>query len=237
MRLMVRVGTGCATLMDEKMRGLPCKRLELDEIWCFVGKKQRHVTTEDDPTAVGDFWTWVGICPETKLVPSYRVGKRDAENAQAFISDLSDRLANQVQLSSDGLRLYIGAVENAFGANVDYAQIVKSYEAEPIGPGRYSPPRVVSSEKTRIAGNPDMAFVSTSYVERQNLTMRMSMRRFTRLTNAFSKKAENLQAAAGLHFAWYNFARPHSTIKVTPAQAAGVERRRWSIRELVALSN
>lgn len=151
--------------------------------------------------------------------------------------DVKSRLANRVQLSSDGLRLYIEAIEVAFGGEVDYAQIVKSYEAEPIGPGRYSPPKVVSVEKTLMVGKPDMSTVCTSYVERQNLTMRMSIRRFTRLTNAFSKKADNLKAAAALHFAWYNLVRRHKTLGVTPAMAAGVETRPWSIYELVGISN
>ena len=221
------------------MRNLPCKRVEVDEIWTYVGKKQRHVTSQDDMNTVGDFWTWVALDAETKLVPSYRVGKRDAATAQAFIADLSMRLANRVQLSSDGLRLYLEAVEASFGADVDYAQIVKSYEAEPIGPGRYSPPKVVSTEKASIVGKPNMKLVSTSYVERNNLTMRMNMRRFTRLTNAFSKKAENLKAAVALHFAHYNFVRRHSSLGkgTTPAIAAGVTSRPWTITELVWLSN
>ena len=213
--------------------------LDIDEIWTYVGKKQRHVSSQDDMNTVGDFWTWVALDAETKLVPSYRVGKRDAATAQAFIADLSVRLANRVQLSSDGLKLYLEAVEASFGADVDYAQIVKSYEAEPIGPGRYSPPKVVSTEKASIAGKPNMKLVSTSYVERNNLTMRMNMRRFTRLTNAFSKKAENLKAAVALHFAHYNFVRRHSSLGkgTTPAIAAGVTSRPWTIAELVWLSN
>ena len=237
MRLMVRVGEACDGYLNATMHGLSCKRLELDEVWCFVGKKQRHVTLEDNLAQVGDFWTWVAIDAETKLVPSFRVGKRDSANAQAFVRDLADRLTNRVQLSSDGLRFYVEAVEAGFGGEVDYAQIVKSYEAEPIGAGRYSPPKVVSVDKSLIVGNPDLTMTSTSYVERQNLTIRMSMRRFTRLTNGFSKKADNLKSAVALHFGWYNLVRPHMTLKTTPAVAAGVADHRWSIHELVSLAN
>ncbi len=233
MRLGVSVGNKCSDLTDEMMQGLSCQRLELDEIWSYVGKKQRHVLDTDNPNDVGDFWTWVAIDAETKLVPSYLVGKRDSENAHEFVADLASRLNNKVQLSSDGLRLYIEAVEASFGGDVDYAQIVKSYEAEPIGPGRYSPPKVSSVDKSRMIGSPDMDMVSTSYVERQNLTMRMSMRRFTRLTNAFSKKAENLKAAVSLHFAYYNLVRKHKTLGTTPAVAAGVAAHQWTIWELL----
>ena len=237
MRLMVRTGEACGTYLDANMRGLTCKRLELDEIWCFVGKKQRHVTVDDNLSEVGDFWTWVALDAETKLVPTFRVGKRDLETGKAFVGDLASRLTNRVQISSDGLKAYVEAVEASFGADVDFAQIVKSYEAEPIGPGRYSPPKVVSAEKTLIVGNPDKSLVSTSFVERQNLTMRMQMRRFTRLTNGFSKKADNLRSAVGLHFAWYNYVRPHATLKTTPAVAAGITDHKWSIHELVDMAN
>ncbi|MGH6988910.1 MAG: IS1 family transposase, partial [Stellaceae bacterium] len=178
-------------------------------------------------------WTFVALDPDTKLVPTYRVGKRTGANAVAFMDDLSERLANRVQISSDALATYVDAVERAFGTEVDYGQEVKFYDAEPIGAGRYAPPHVTSAQRTVIVGNPDQAHISTSLVERQNLTMRMSMRRFTRLTNAFSKKVENLQAAVALHFCHYNFVRMHKTIRVTPAMAAGVENRLWSIEELV----
>ncbi|MGD1146699.1 MAG: IS1 family transposase [Thermoanaerobaculaceae bacterium] len=233
LRLMVRAGQGCEKLMNETMRDLPCRRIEVDELWAYVGKKQRHVTAEDDRRLVGDFWTFVALDPESKLVPTYLVGKRTAANAVAFMVDLSSRLANRVQLSSDALNAYVEAVETAFGADVDYGQIVKSYEAEPIGAGRYSPPRVVATERTVMMGNPVRDNICTSYVERQNLTVRMNMRRFTRLTNAFSKKVDNLRAAVALHFATYNFVRVHRTTKLTPAMAAGVAGSPWTMADLL----
>ena len=233
MRLLVQVGEGCARLLDDRMRDLPCRRLQVDEIWAYVQKKQRHLTHEDDRSRVGDVWTFVALDPDTKLIPTHRVGKRDLPTATSFLTDLSERLANRVQLSSDALAAYVDATERAFGADVDYGQAVKFYEAEPIGPGRYSPPHVVRQEKTVIAGRPDQDHISTSLVERQNLTMRMSMRRFTRLTNAFSKKVENHRAAVALHFAHYNMVRIHKTLRVTPAMAAGVSNRLWSLEELV----
>src|SRR6266850_3563425 len=233
-RLLVEVGDGCAKLMDEQMRELPCRRIEVDEIWAYVGKKQRHMTPLDDPRRVGDQYTFVALDPETKIVPAYRVGKRDLLNATAFITDLSERLANRVQLSSDALAAYVEATERAFGADIDYGQIVKFYEAEPVGRGRYSPPHVVGAERSVIVGSPDPAHISTSLIERQNLTMRMSMRRFTRLTNAFSKKVENLRAAVALHFAWYNFVRVHRTLRCTPAMAAGLSSHIWELGELMA---
>lgn len=237
MRLLVEVGTGCAVLMDERMRELDCRRIEVDEIWAYVGKKQRQVKKTDDPSRVGDMWTFVALDPETKLVPTYRIGKRTGATAVAFMNDLSERLTNRVQLSSDGLSAYVEAVETAFGADVDYGQIVKFYDAEPVGAGRYSPPHVVKTEKTVIEGRPDQSRISTSLIERQNLTMRMSMRRFTRLTNAFSKKVENLNAAVALHFAHYNFVRLHKSLRTSPAMAAGVSDRLWSLEELVKLTS
>ena len=238
MRLMGRVGEACGALMEDEMRDLQCSRIQVDEIWCFVGKKERHITEADDPSSVGHFWTFVALDADTKLVPTFRVGKRDIETATRFMTDLSSRLANRVQLSSDHLRAYIGATERAFGGDVDYGQIVKSYEADPLGPGRYSPPHVVGVKRTRIVGDPDPKHLSTSLIEeRQNLTMRMSMRRFTRLTNGFSKKVENLRAAVALHFAHYNFVRMHGSLPATPAMAAGVATRKWSVGDLVALTN
>jgi IS1 family transposase len=233
MRTLVEVGNGCATVMDQEMRDLSCRRVQVDEIWAYVQKKQRTVTKADDRALVGDMWTFVALDPDTKLVPTYRVGKRTALVARAFMQDLAERLANRVQLSSDGLNTYAEAVERAFGIDVDYGQAVKFYEAEPVGPGRYSPPRVTHQEITRVQGRPDPAHISTSLVERQNLTMRMSMRRFTRLTNGFSKKVENLEAAVALHFAHYNFVRQHRSLRIAPAMAAGVSDRLWSIEELI----
>ena len=231
-RLMLRVGNTCQDLMDQKMQNLRSKNIQVDEIWCFVGKKQRHLTTADNPKTCGNFWTWVALDADSKLVPTYRVGKRDLNVAIEFISDLSSRLANRVQLSSDMLQLYVEAVESEFGNNVDYGQIVKSYEADPVGPGRYSPPHVISVNKKAILGNPNIKAISTSFVERQNLTMRMSMRRFTRLTNGFSKKVDNLKAAVALHFAHYNFMRIHRTLRVTPAMEAGITDHVWGWEEL-----
>jgi len=234
MRLLVRVGDSCQKIMDSTMRGLTCKNIEVDEIWSFVGKKQRHIGKDDDPSRVGDFYTFVALDSDTKLIPAYRVGKRDLPTAQAFMDDLASRLKNRVQLSSDKLAAYVEAVESGFGSEVDYGQIVKSYEAEPIGSGRYSPPRVVSVLKEYIVGCPDWKKICTSYVERSNLTMRMQIRRFTRLTNAFSKKLENLKAAVALHFAHYNFVRIHGKLRVTPAMEAGITNHLWSIRDLIS---
>lgn len=231
--LLVRVGEGCAELHDRMMRDLPCQRIECDEIWGFVQKKQRHVTPEDDASAVGDTWTFVGIDADTKLIPAYRVGKRDAQTTHEFVADLASRMRNMVQISTDGLGLYVAAIERSFGVCVDYAQVVKSFEADMVGPGRYSPPKVGRVEKTPVIGNPDMRAASTSYVERQNLTMRMGIRRMTRLTNGFSKKLRNHRAATALHFAHYNLVRWHQTLRVTPAMAAGVASEMWSMDRLL----
>lgn len=233
-RLLVRVGVGCAALLDEKMVNLSCERLELDELWSFVGKKQRQVRNTDDANRVGDQWTYVAIDATSKAIPSFLVGKRTMENTNAFVRDVAARLRNRVQISTDGLRMYIDAISASFGDDVDYAQIVKSYEAELDGTGRYSPPRVTATEKTPIFGAPVAEWVSTSFVERSNLSMRMGMRRFTRLTNGFSKKLENHCAAVALYVAHYNFVRSHRTLRMTPAVAAGVESSMWGLDELLA---
>lgn len=236
MRLGVRVGQASGEAMDAMMRNLHCVRLEIDEVWAYVGKKDKQVTTDDDQSQVGSFWTWVAMDADTKLVPTWLVSKRDSFAAREFMTDLASRLRNRPQISTDGLRLYVEAVEEAFGGNVDWATVVKTYEGEPLGEGRYSPPKVSSVAKTRMVGNPKMGKASTSYIERSNLDLRMGQRRFTRLTNAFSKKPENLAAAVALHYAHHNMVRKHGTLKTTPAVAAGIARRAWTVRDLVELA-
>jgi IS1 family transposase len=237
-RLMVRVGEGCKSFMDVELRDLDCERIQCDEIWAYVGKKRNNVTDDDDRSKVGDFWTFVALDADTKLVPAFRVGKRDLETATAFMVDLESRLKSRTQLSTDGLKAYVMAIDYAFGSDIDYAQVVKSFEAEPgVEAGKYSPPEVIGIKKSKIVGSPETAHISTSYVERQNLTMRMNMRRFTRLTNAFSKKVENLKASVALHFAHYNFVRIHRSLQITPAMAAGVTGRLYSIDDLLEFSN
>lgn len=238
LRLQSRVGAACAEMMDRKMVDLPCKRVEVDEQWTFVGKKQSRLERRDNGKRMGDFWIWVGIDADLKVVPSFRLGKRTAKDANAYLLDLSKRLKNRVQLSTDGLALYVEAVEKAFGGAVDYAQIVKVYEADTLKPNRRSPPRVTASEKKAICGSPDKDLVSTSIIERLNLTTRMRCRRLTRLVDAFSRKPENLQAALDLHFANYNFVKRHESLGgATPAMAAGVADGLWSIGDLVDLAN
>lgn len=236
MRLGVRIGQGCAKVLDQKMRGLDCQRLELDEIWGYIGKKMRHVQEGDDPT-FGDVWTYCAIDAETKLVPSYHVASnRSLESTTAFISDLASRLNNRVQISTDAMNAYADAIEMVFGREVDYGQIVKSYSSEDgkYNPERkYSQPRIKASEKFWIMGRPDPALVSTSYVERLNASTRLHVKRLNRLTLAFSKKLENFEAAVALNFASHNFVKTHRTLKMTPAMAAGVERKFWSYGDLV----
>ncbi len=233
MRLVVRVGMACERLLDARMRGLHCQQVQADEIWTYVGKKEKRVRYDDDPELVGDQYVFVAMDSDTKLVPCFRVGKRNAANAWFFVRDLEERLANRVQLTTDGFRPYKDAVEDAFGANVDYAMLVKVYADSGKADTRYSPGEIVDVRTIPITGNPDPNLISTSHIERQNLTMRMQLRRFTRLTNAFSKKLENLKAALALHFAHYNFCRIHSTLRVTPAIAAGVTEKVWDLKELV----
>ena len=235
MRLMVRIGEGCERLQDRMMRGIDSQAIEIDEIWGYVGKKQRNVDVfqGDDPSRLGDAWTFVAIDADTKLIPSFRTGKRDAVTAQAFIDDLAMRLRNRIQLSSDGLKLYPATVEQAFGCAVDYAQIVKEYSEDSGVPGRYSPAKVTKVERTTVTGTPDVARISTSYVERSNLSTRMTNRRMTRLTNAFSKKIENHKAMMALTFANYNLCRMHRTLRMTPAMAANVTDHQWTVAELV----
>lgn len=215
------------------MQDLPCTRLEMDEIWGFVGKKDRNVRVDDDPQ-FGNVWTFCAIDADTKLVPAFRVGDRDTATATAFVQDVAGRMRNRVQISTDGLRAYVDAIEKTFGSDVDYAQIVKVYGHEETSNNRrYSAPEFVSAEKKVIIGNPDQKLISTSYVERLNATTRLHMRRLTRLTLAFSKKRENFEAAVGLHFAYYNFVKRHNTLRCTPAMAAGVTNQFWSVGELL----
>lgn len=238
LKLLVELGTVCAAYQDEHLRDLPCKRIEVDEIWAFVHAKQKNVPAEKRGTfGFGDVWTFTAIDAETKLVPSFLVGSRDVGCATEFIQDLASRLASRIQLTSDGHKMYLEAVEAGFGGDVDYAMLQKIYGGGATdGQHRYSPAECLGTEKHAIVGNPDKKLVSTSYVERQNLTMRMSMRRFTRLTNGFSKKVENLIASVSIHYMYYNFCRPHLSLKGrTPAQAAGVTDRKWSVMDVIGV--
>ncbi len=244
-RLLVELGDACRRFHDETVRNVAAQRVQCDEIWSFVGCKQKNVRPERaQHETLGDLWTWVGMDAETKLAIAYRVGARNPETAGAFVRDLAARLANRIQLTTDGNNLYLEAVAGAFHYDVDYAMLVKLYgsAAEEVETARYSPPRCVGCRKHWISGRPAERHVSTSYVERQNLTMRMQMRRFTRLTNAFSKKADNHAAAVALHFLHYNFCRVHQTltkrnggIHCTPAMAAGLTTYVWTAADIVAL--
>lgn len=238
LRLLEIVGTACANYQHEHMRDLKCTRLECDEIWSFVYSKQKNVPESKRDEVAGDVWTWVALDAETKLVPSWLVGLRDGGYAYEFMMDLAGRLTNRVQLTTDGHRAYLSAVEDAFGSNIDYAMLIKVFGKEQ-SETRYSPAPCIGTQTNVVQGNPDRDLVSTSYIERQNLTMRMSMRRFTRLTNAFSKKVENHEYAIALHFMYYNFGRPHKTLGtlVTPAMAAGVSDHVWSVEEIVRLAD
>jgi IS1 family transposase len=231
-RLGVRVGQGCTAMMDRTMRNLPCNRLELDEIWGFVGKKERNVMPGDG-NDVGSVWTWCAIDADTKLVPTFRVGDRSRKDAIAFCADVHSRMKNRVQVTTDGYTGYVEAMARSFGKDVDYGQIIKIYGTYEFGERKYSTSGVLSAEKIIQNGSPDIDLISTSYVERLNATTRLHMRRLTRLTLAFSKKRENFEAAVGLHFAYYNFVRRHNTLRCTPAMAAGVADSQWKIGELV----
>ena len=234
MNLGVRVGQGCARLLDVKMRDLTCNQLQLDELWGFIGKKERQVLPTDNPE-LGDVWTFCAIDAETKLIPSFKVGKRTAANTQEFVQDIANRIKNKPQISTDGFRKYVDAVEMAFGADVDYGMIVKKFGHDlETNPGRrYSPPAVIGVDKTAMCGRPVKDLISTSYIERANGTTRQHMKRLSRLTYAFSKKLVNFEAAVALHFAYYNLVRTHGTLKMTPAMAAGVERSFWTVGDLV----
>lgn len=241
-RLLAAVGKACAKYQDKVFRNLPCKHIQCDEIWSFCYAKDKNVPEEHKGQfGYGDVWTWTAIDADTKLVPSWLVGLRDTPHAHKFMQDLKKRLANRVQLTTDGHKAYLWAVEDVFGSEVDYAILVKLYGQEVASEKRYSPAECIATDTQVMQGNPDKSKISTSYVERQNLTMRMNMRRFTRLTNAFSKKIENLECAVALHFMYYNFCRAHKTLNPkralgkTPAMAAGVTDRIWKIEDIVRL--
>lgn len=240
-KLLRDVGAACLAYQYQNMRNLPCNKLQVDEVWSFVYAKAKNVPEEhNNEFGYGDVWTFTAIDADTKLVPCWKVGTRDADCAYEFLSDLKDRLASRVQLTSDGHKMYLEAVEHAFGREIDYAQLVKMYGQDTESEKRYSPAKCIGAEKHVVQGNPDISKVSTSYVERQNLTMRMCMRRFTRLTNAFSKKLENHTLALALYFMHYNFARSHKSLANpyprTPAMAAGLTDHVWSVEEVIRLN-
>lgn len=235
-KLLVDAGRFCAGFHDAKVQGVKAKRVQVDEIWSFTYAKQRNVEgAKAAPDGAGDTWTWTGIEAGTKLIVSHFVGGRDGECAKAFMCDLASRIANRVQLTSDGHKAYLQAVEDAFGADVDYAMLEKLFGQAPEGQRRYSPPVIVGTRTRCCTGNPDPKHVSTSYAERQNLTMRMHMRRFTRLTNGFSKKFENHAHMVAIYAVWYNWIRIHKTLRVTPAMAAGLTDRLWTLSEIVEM--
>ena len=235
-KLLRDLGHVCAMYQHVVMRNLPCTKIQVDEIWGFVYAKAKNVArAKAAPDGAGDTWTWVAIDADTKLVPCWLVGGRDAGYATEFMQDLAGRLASRVQLTSDGHRAYLSAVEDAFGSDIDYAMLIKQYGDAPEGQRRYSPAVCTGATKMRVSGDPDEAHISTSYVERQNLTMRMRMRRMTRLTNAFSKKLENHRHSVAIHFMHYNFVRIHGSLRLTPAMAAGVTDKLWSIEDMVGL--
>lgn len=236
-KLLAELGDACAKYMDGAMKNLPCKRIQADEIWSFVWAKQKNAKPKhfDNGSYAGDVWTWTAIDADTKLVPSFMLGSRDADAARNFMTDLAGRLANRVQLTTDGHKAYLTAVDKAFGNDIDYAMLVKIYGENTEGQKRYSPAECLGCKKDAIKGTPDPEHISTSYAERQNLSMRMGMRRFTRLTNAFSKKMENHAAAVALYFCWYNFGRVHQSLKMTPAMAAGIATHPWTVEKVVGL--
>jgi IS1 family transposase len=237
LKLLVDLGTACAAYQDRTLRNLTCKKIQCDEAWSFCYAKEKNLPDElKGKLGFGDVWTWTAIDADTKLIASYLVGGQSASYARKFIEDLASRLTHRIQLTTDGHKAYLTAVESAFGSEVDYAMLDKIYNAPPNkGTTRYSPAECCGAKKIKVKGNPDIGQVSTSFVERQNLTMRMSMRRMTRLTNAFSKKIENQAHAVALHFMHYNFARIHQTLRVTPAMEAGISDHVWSLEEIAGL--
>jgi len=237
MKLLCDLGRACSKYQDKAFRNLQCKRIQCDEIWSFIGAKERNCTPHMKAYGMGDVWTWVALDPDSKLVPCWFIGNRNANAAYHFLHDLRGRLANRIQLTSDGYHATQEGVWRGFGMNnIDYAQLQKIYRSAPEGSQvRYSPAICMGARKAIICGNPDPEHISTSYIERQNLTMRMSMRRFTRLTNGFTKKLENLEAAVALHYMHYNFCRIHQSLRVTPAMEAGISDHVWSLEEVIAL--
>jgi IS1 family transposase len=236
-KLLVDLGAACAEYLDSHVRNVQAQRIQCDEIWCFVGAKAKNVTPEKQAQGGGDTWTWTALDADSKLCVSYRVGGRNGAIAYEFMQDLADRLANRVQLTTDGHRVYLNAVEGAFGSDIDYAMLVKIYGNDSANDTKYSPPECIDCKPIAITGRPDPRHISTSFVERQNLTMRMGMRRFTRLTNGFSKKVANHAAMVAIHFMHYNFGRIHKTLRVTPAMAAGLADHVWEIQDIVSLAN
>lgn len=237
MRLGAKIGRACKKMMDETMVNLPCKRIEMDELWGFVGCKKRNLKKDDvDKEEKGDIWTFVAIDADTKLVPCFYTGKRHMEHMERFMNDLCGRMANRIQLSTDALNMYSEAVSYAFGNDVDYGQLVKTFSSSVDSTGKYSPPDLVKAERLIMVGKPQKSKISTSYVESQNLTVRMHCRRMTRLTNAFSKKLDNLQSAIALHFGYYNFVKRHNTLRTTPAMAIGLSKHQWNVGELIERS-
>lgn len=238
-KLLVELGAACSEYLNRTLVNLSCKRVQCDEIWSIIGAKQKNVTPELlEKGLAGDIWTWVAMDADTKLICAWMVSGRHSLAARAFIQDLASRLANRIQLTTDGHHVYINAVDRAFGSEIDYAMLIKVYGYPPReSEVRYSPAECVGCERKAISGSPDPKHVSTSYIERQNLTMRMQMRRFTRLTNAFSKNVENHIAAIAIHYMHYNFCRIHQSLRITPAMAAGIANHVWSIQELIALSH
>lgn len=235
-KLLIELGAACSDYMNRTLVNLPCKSIQADEIWSYVGAKDKNVTPENkERGAIGDVWTWVAMDATTKLVCSWTVGGRDAGTAYEFMQDLAGRLAHRVQLTTDGFKAYLNAVDAAFGTDIDYAMLVKLYGESSDGQRRYSPAEVIGTRKEIFSGEPEPKRISTSYIERQNLTMRMSMRRFTRLTNGFSKKIEFHIASIAIHYMHYNFCRIHQTLRCTPAMEAGVSNHVWSVDELIGL--
>lgn len=237
MRLGVKVGNACIKFMDADLKNLTPTHWELDELWSWVGKKQGHLTSEDNPLKKGDFYIFIALDRQTKLIPSFLVGKRDSYHAKTFLEDLATRVINRPQISTDAFAAYLNAVEQGFGNECDYGQIVKTFTCSDLNPGRYSPPEIYSAKKSKLIGNPEMKDICTSHVESHNLTLRTHCRRLTRLTSCYSKKLENHKASIGLYLTYYNYVRRHSTLRCTPAMASGVRKDFMSVSDMIDLAN